>query len=119
MDVLIEFHDADIEKDQLDTMLGSLMRDLGATGAIPSRVSEGQLPKNAKGDAFTLGALAIAALPTVLPQAIVLINEWVVRAPRRRIRIKGKNGVEIEFTSEKPLSEKEVLDLARRISAIK
>ena len=69
------------------------------------------------------GPVALAELrlelPAVLPQVIQLVNEWVVRAPRRRIRIRGKNGLEVEFTSDKPLGEKEVLDLARRISAIK
>lgn len=119
MDMQFNFHDAEVEADQLDAMLESLMRDVGTAGATPSRVVEGRLPKNAKGDAFTVGAIAIAALPVVLPQVIQLVNEWVVRAPKRRIRIRGKNGLEVEFTSDKPLGEKEVLDLARRISAIK
>lgn len=119
MDMQINFHDADLGADQLDAMLGSLMRDLGTTGATPTRVVEGHLPENAKGDPFTLGALAIAVLPAVLPQVIQLVNEWVTRAPQRRVRIKGKNGVEVEFTSDKPLSNTEVLDLVRRVNAIK
>ncbi len=59
----VQFHDAEVEADQLDAMLESLMRDVGTAGATPSRVVEGRLPRNAKGDAFTVGAIAVAALP--------------------------------------------------------
>jgi hypothetical protein len=52
----------------------------------------GPAPEGAKGDPITMGAIAIAVLPAVLPSVITLIQTWIMRGQGRTVKFKGKVG---------------------------
>lgn len=49
-------------------------------------------------DPVTIGALAIAVLPSVLPKVVEAIQAWALRGQGKTVKFKGKvNGQMIEF----------------------
>ncbi len=71
--------EADADPERLDELTGRLLRDLRELGAESvERPSGGALPEGAKGNPFTLGALALVAVPAFLPK---LIDFLPVAAP--------------------------------------
>jgi hypothetical protein len=71
--------------------------------------------KGSKGDAFTLGALLLVAAPAILPNLISFIQSWALRGENRKVKIKTPDGLEIEFTPEKKMSEAELLALVDKL----
>jgi hypothetical protein len=71
-----------------------------------------------KGDAFTLGALLLVAAPAILPNLIQYLQAWTLRGENRKIKIKTPQGLEIEFTPHKKLSEAELLALVEDLSEV-
>src|SRR5689334_23104866 len=60
----------------------------------------GELPKGAKSaaDPITIGAIAIAVLPTLLPKVVEFIQDWSQRGDKKSVKFKGKiAGEVIEF----------------------
>jgi hypothetical protein len=102
--------------DELSRLLMSELRDLGADSVETLQESDPQ--KGAKGDPFTIGALLVVALPALLPNLVSFLQAWSLRGENRRVRIKTPVGVEVEFTPEKRLSQKELLDLVNELSKI-
>lgn len=102
--------------DELSRLLMSELRDLGADSVETLQESDPQ--KGAKGDPFTIGALLVVALPALLPNLVSFLQAWSLRGENRRVRIKTPAGVEVEFTPEKRLSQKELLDLVNELSKI-
>jgi hypothetical protein len=80
------------------------------------RPSGEAVPEGAKGDAFTLGALALVAVPTFLPKLVEFLQAWTLRGENRTVRIKTPAGLEVEFTPEKKMSEAEVLALVDKLA---
>jgi hypothetical protein len=94
-----------------------LLRDLRELGAESvERPSGESVPEGAKGDAFTLGALTLAAVPAFLPKLVEFLQAWALRGESRTVRIKTPAGLEVEFTPEKKLSEAEVLALVEKLA---
>jgi len=102
--------------DELSRLLMSELRDLGADSVEALQESDPQ--KGAKGDPFTIGALLVVALPALLPNLVSFLQAWSLRGENRRVRIKTPAGMELEFSPEKRLSQKELLDLVNELSKI-
>ena len=68
-----------------------------------------------KGDQILLGALVIAVIPTFLPSLVSFFEAWTARGENRRLRIKTPEGLEIEFSPEKRMSNDEVLELVNTL----
>ncbi len=110
--------EAETDDERLDELTGHMLRDLRELGAESVARPAGKAPAGAKaGDAFTLGALALVAVPAFLPQLIGFLQAWVLRgqSQSRTVKIKTPAGLEIEFTPEKRMSEAEVLDLVAKL----
>lgn len=111
--------ETDADPERLDDLTGRLLHDLSELGAESiERLSSEVAPKGAKGDAFTLGALALVAVPAFLPKLIEFLQIWSMRGENRKIKIKATNGVEVEFTPAKKLSEGELVALVEKIGKI-
>ena len=105
------------EPERLDQLTIQLRRDLLDLGVEQADRPAGEAPApGSKGDAFSIGALALAAAPALLPNLIAFIQSWVLRGENRKIKIKTPEGLEVEFTLEKKMSEAELLSLVEKLS---
>ena len=116
LDLFIAEPDADAERvDALTRRLMRDLRDLGAESVV--RPAAESTPKGGKAaGAFTLGALALVAVPAFLPKLMEFIQAWTLRGENRVVKIKTPNGVEVEFTPEKRLSQDELLELVEKLA---
>ena len=107
----------DVDTERLDEMTVRLMRDLRDLGIESvERPSGGPVPEGGKGDAVTLGALALVAVPTFLPKLVEFLQTWSLRGEGSIVNIKTPAGLEVEFTPEKKLSEAELLALVEKLA---
>lgn len=114
----LTINEAEADEERLDALTGYLLRDLRELGAESvERVPGEAPPEGAKGDPFTLGALALVAAPAFLPQLIRFAQAWSLRGESRKVTIKTPAGLEIEFTPEKKLSPDELLALVEKLTA--
>lgn len=118
LDLTVTEVDADAER--LDELTGRLLRDLRELGAESvERFSAGIVPEGAKSvEPFTMGALALVAVPVFLPKLVEFLQAWSLRGEGqgRRVKIKTPAGLEVEFTPEKKLSEAELLALVEKLA---
>ncbi|MEN6410162.1 MAG: hypothetical protein ABFD44_10690 [Anaerolineaceae bacterium] len=120
LDLIITIDEADADEHIIDDLTETLRQDLLEMGIEDvHRVHSPTSPAHTKGDPFTIGALALVTLPAFLPKIIECLTNLTSRSENRKVKIKTSAGVEIEFTSKKPLSNSEVLDLVRKLSLIK
>jgi len=109
--------EADADEERLDALTGYLLRDLRELGAESVERAPGKPPpEGAKGDSFTLGALALGAAPALLPKLVEFVQAWSLRGESRKVTIKTPAGLEVEFTPEKKLSQNELLALVEKLS---
>lgn len=109
--------EANADDQTLDQLTRRLMRDLRDLGAESVERPAGETaPEGAKGDPITLGALALAVLPALLPKLVELLQAWAGRGESRVVKIKTPSGVEIEFTPGKRLSEGEILSVVEQLT---
>ena len=109
--------DEEVGSERLDEQTTLLMQDLLELGADSvSKPAGGPAEKGRKGEAFTLGALLLVAAPALLPSLIRFIQAWALRGANRRVKIKTPEGLEIEFTPEKKLSEADLLALVEKLT---
>ena len=105
-------------KDTLARNLREELYDLGVDSA--EIVSAGEAPAGSKSaDAVTIGALAVAVLPTFLPRLVEYLQSWCMRAENRKVRIKtqvGERSVEVEY-SPSALSQEELTQLVTKLTA--
>ena len=107
--------DADSERiDELRRYLLNDLRELGVESV--EQVTDETAPEGTKGDAFTMGALALVAIPAFLPKLVEFLQAWSLRGENRTIKIKTPKGLEVEFTPEKKLSEGELLELVDKLN---
>ena len=105
----ITISEEEAEPERLDQLTIQLRRDLLDLGVDQASRPAGAAPvKGSKGDAFTLGALLLVAAPAMLPNLISFIQSWALRGENRKVKIKTPDGLEIEFTPEKKMSEAEL-----------
>lgn len=100
---------------ELNTLLVNKIQESNLDVTI-DEMKETLRPENVKGDPFTVGALILVTLPTLLPQLLGFLQGWLV--DRRKISIEAPNGTKVEFTPNKKLSEKEIIDLAKKLNRI-
>lgn len=91
--------------------------DMGASSVERPRV-EATAEAGRKGEAISIGILLLAIAPTLLPSLIKYLQAWTLRSENRRIKIKTPQGLEVEFTPSRKLSEAEILDLAQKLAKI-
>jgi hypothetical protein len=117
LDLTVSEADADDERlDELTVRLLHDLRDLGVESV--ARRSGGTVPEGAKpGDPFTLGALALVAVPAFLPQLVEFLQVWSLRGESRKVKIKTPAGLEVEFTPDQKLSRQDVLELVEQLTA--
>lgn len=114
LDLIISETGADAE--QIDELTVYLMRDLRDLGLESvERIAGKAVPEGAKGDPFTLGALALVALPAILPKLVEFLQAWSLRGGSRQVKIKTPAGLEVEFTPEKTMSEADLLALIEKL----
>jgi len=105
-------------KDALGRNLREELYDLGVDSA--EMVSAGEAPAGAKSaEAVTIGALAVAVLPTFLPRLVEYLQSWCLRAENRKVRIKtqvGDRSVEVEY-SPSALSQEELTQLVTKLTS--
>jgi hypothetical protein len=118
IDLSIAITEADADDERLDELTGHLMRDLRDLGVDSvERPETGVAPEGSKGDAFTIGALAMAAMPAVLPNLVRFLQSWTLSSRKQRaVKIKTPSGLEVEFTPEKRLSKLEILELVNNLT---
>lgn len=96
----IEVSASDAAEEDIDQMTRQLLSDLREMDIESAELTKGGLaPKGSKGDPITIGSIAIAALPAVLPNVISLVQEWVTRGHGRTVKFKGM-GIEFEGSPE-------------------
>ena len=95
------------EIDALARQLLDGLRELDVESA--ELLSAGPAPDGSKAaDPVTLGALAVAVLPTVLPKLVEFVQSWAQRGQSRSVKFKGTiAGQSIEF--EGPADELKAL----------
>jgi hypothetical protein len=96
LEIGLEGSDAE-QLDHVTRQLLSEVRDLEIESA--ELVKGGDAPEGAKAiDPATLGAIALVALPAVLPKLIDFLQSWVMRQHGRSVKFKGKiSDRDIEF----------------------
>jgi len=75
------------ELDAIRMALLSELRDFELERAEP--LAEGEVPSGAKSaEALTVAAIALAAMPSVLPKLVEFLEHWVLRSATRTIKLK-------------------------------
>lgn len=75
-------------------------------------------PDGSRGDAVMLGALAVELLPTITPDLICFLKNWLTHRRNQKIKIKivaGDRSIEVEYSPE-DMSASEMDDLASRLT---
>ena len=97
------------ELDLLTRQLRDEIAELEVDGV--ELLTGGPIPEGAKSaEAMTLGALAVAVLPTILPKLVELLQAWTMRGENRLVKIKtqaGDRSLEVEY-SPATMSAKEL-----------
>lgn len=83
-------------------------------------IREEQLPEGAKAaDAITLGALAVAVLPSFLPKLVEYLQSWTMRAQGSRVKVKSQAGdrsIELEYNPQ-VMSQQELKSLVETLTS--
>jgi hypothetical protein len=96
----IEVSASDTAVEDIDQMTRQLLSDLKDMDVESVELAKGAAaPEGSKGDPITIGSIAIAVLPSVLPNVITFVQEWVTRGQGRAIKFKGM-GIEFEGSPE-------------------
>ena len=104
------------DAEELDRLTRSLLAELGEVELESVELAGAvAIPEGAKtAEAVTLGALAVAVLPTLMPRLIEFLLEWSMRGKDRTVKIKtqiGDRSVELECpTSTSPAQLKSIVD---------
>jgi hypothetical protein len=91
----------DFDADELNLLTNALVRSLEDVGVESVEVMRDQnIPKGAKGDLITLGALLVTVLPSTLPKVMEFLQAWTLRNKDQTLRAKvgwGDRSAEIEY----------------------
>ena len=119
LELYLTVTEGDADAEMLDRLTGRLMGDLRKLGVDSAeRPSGGPAPEDAKGDPFTLGALALVAVPALAPKLVEFLQGFAQRGVDRVVKIRTPAGLEVEFTAKKKLSESELLTLVEKLASI-
>ncbi len=110
---------AGLDDEELDRLTRSLRRTIEEADLADSKVERvaGDLPAGARGDPFTLGALAVAVAPVVVEQLIQTVREWCARVGTKPVKVAvrvGDREVSAEYDAARMTAE-EVEAVARTL----
>lgn len=113
--------EADADEDDLHSAAQALQRELVELGVERAELVRSDVPvPGTKGDAITVGALAVAVLPDLIPKFLEFVSHWLKRAPEPRairVRLRDRDRVvDIELDNSQA-SLKTALSLAKRTLA--
>lgn len=99
LEFVLEISSADASEDELDDLTRRYLHELNQTDVDSARlVQGGPVPSGAKGDPVTVGSIAIAVLPALLPKIVETIQGWLLRGNNRTVKFKGVvNGQSVDF----------------------
>jgi hypothetical protein len=123
IDLLVIVSDGeDVEPDALDQQTRDLLQEMLDLDVSSAELAKaGPAPEGTKAaEVVTLGAVAVAVLPRVLPRLIEFLQAWVLRAESRKVKIKsqvGERTLEIEFSSD-ALSPEDLQRLAKTLNSV-
>ena len=96
----IEVSAIDATDEELDRMTRQLLSELRELDVESAELAkDGPAPDGSKGDPITLGAIALVAIPAILPKIADLVQAWAPRGQGRTVKFKGK-GIEFEGSPE-------------------
>ncbi|MCI0518966.1 MAG: hypothetical protein L0Z70_01765 [Chloroflexi bacterium] len=82
---------SEAQPDELDDLARQLNEALQEQPVESAQMaSAGSAPQGTKaGEAFTLGAVAVAVLPALLPKVVEFIQAWALRGQGRTVKFEG------------------------------
>ncbi len=85
---------AGLDDEAVDELTRSLRRSIEEADLAGARVERvtADRPTGAKGDAFTLGALALAVAPVLVEQVIQPIRDWSARPGAKPVKVAVRVG---------------------------
>jgi hypothetical protein len=96
----IEVYEKDAAVEHIDEMTRQLLSELRDMDVESAELTKGEpAPKGSKGDAMTIGSIAVAVLPAFLPNIISMVQDWAGRGHGRTVKFKGM-GIEFEGSPE-------------------
>ena len=96
----IEVSATDATDEELDHITRQLLSELRELDIELVELTKGEpAPEGSKGDPITIGAIALVAVPAILPKVADLVQAWVMRGHGRIVKFKGK-GIEFEGSPE-------------------
>jgi hypothetical protein len=104
--------------DRLTRSLGRAIEEADLAGVRVDRVAD-DLPAGARGDAFTLGALALAVAPVLVEQVIQLVRDWSTRPNAKPVKVVVKAGdreISVEYDAAR-MTVEEIRALADKLRA--
>ena len=116
--LVLEDHAADAEA--LDELTRRFARDLVDWGVeTAERPAGGPAPEGAKGiDYATLNQIAIAVAPGLFSGLVEFLKDWKAGGKTRSVRIKTPAGLELEFVTDKPYSDEDLVALVEKLRAV-
>ena len=99
MEFILEVGSTDATNEERDQMARQLLSELSELDVESAELAKGEpAPEGAKGDPITVGSIAIAVFPAVLPKIVETIQAWLLRGSNRTVKFKGKiNGHAVDF----------------------
>jgi hypothetical protein len=99
LEFILEVDSADATDEERDQMARQLLSELNELDVESAELAKGEsAPRGTKGDPITVGSIAIAVLPVVLPKMVETIQAWLLRGNNRTVKFKGKiNGHQLDF----------------------
>ena len=96
----IEVSESNAAVEDIDEMTRQLLSELREIDVESAELTEGGVaPEGSKGNAMTIGSIAVAVLPDFLPNVVSFVQEWVKRGDGRMVKFKGM-GIEFEGSPE-------------------
>jgi hypothetical protein len=98
--VTIQIKLDDSDPEELDALTRQLMEELNQQNVESVDLAIlGPAPEGTKSaEAITLGAVAVAVLPALLPKIVEFCQAWALRGQGRTVKFKGKvGGQDLEF----------------------
>ena len=96
----IEVSESNAAIEDVDEMTRQLLSELREMDVESAELTEGGIaPIGSKGDAITIGSIAVAILPAFLPNVVSFVQDWVKRGRGRTVKFKGM-GIEFEGSPE-------------------
>ncbi len=97
---------SDLERDEIDQMTRDLRLELLEIDVTSAElVHGGSAPDGTKtAEVITLGTVAVAVLPSVLPKLVEFLQAWTTRSESRKVKIKS-GSIEVEIPPSLPAEE--------------